>query len=454
MKVTRRDFLKGAAATAAAFGVPTIVPATVFGAKAPSNRLLIGQIGCGRIARDHDLPETMADERALVVALCDVDSKRLREGKTFVEEWYAKENRPIPPIKLYGNYRDLLADPQIDAVVISTPDHWHAQPAIEAALAGKDIYLQKPSALTVRESRQLSDVIHRTGRVFQMGSQQRSMPQFRIACELVRNGRVGNLKRIVIGLPVDPSGEEEPEMPIPPNLNYEMWLGSTPYVYYTEKRVHPQNDYSRPGWLRCEQFGAGMITGWGSHHLDIANWAMGAEYTNFVEVEAEAQFPTKGLWDVHGPFTVHAKFADGVEMIVSDSFPNGVRFEGDEGWIFVTRGNYAVTASDPVSKKNSEALSASDPKLLSPLPKDAVRLHVSNQHHIDWINAVFTRTQPVAPVEPAHRACTNCLLSHIAMKLKRKLYWDPKKERFINDDQANAMLERPQRWPYGTNYVL
>ena len=455
MKPSRRDFIKASALGAAAFGAPMIVPSRVFGALAPSNKIRVAQIGCGRIARDHDLPETMIDDRTVITALCDVDSKRLREGKEFVEAWYLKHKKQrVGEIKLYEDYRAMLADAELDAVIISTPDHWHAQPAIEAALAGLDVYLQKPTSLTVVEGRQLSDVIHRTGRILQIGSQQRSMPQFRIACELVRNGRVGNLHTIKIGLPGDPSGDPEPEMPIPPNLNYEMWLGSTPFVYYTEKRVHPQHDYSRPGWLRCEQFGAGMITGWGAHHLDTANWGMGTEYTNIVEVEAEAEFPKSGLWDVHGPFTVHAKYANGVNMIVSGDLPNGVRFEGDEGWIFVTRGDYAVTASDPKSTKNSEALSASDAKLLAPLPPDALRLHVSKQHHIDWLDSVVSRKPPAAPVEVGHRACTNCLISHIAMKLRRKLSFDPNKERFVNDDEANAMLSRPQRWPYGTEYVL
>jgi myo-inositol 2-dehydrogenase / D-chiro-inositol 1-dehydrogenase len=454
MTTSRREFLKNTTLGAAvAFGAPMIVPARVLGADAPSNKIHIGQIGCGRIAREHDLPETLVSSDALVTAVCDLDRKRLQQGKQFVEEWYAKNGRTAD-VMMYDDHRELLADSAIDAVIISTPDHWHSQPAIEAALAGKDVYLQKPTSLTVREGRQLSDVIHRTGRILQIGSQQRSMPQFRIACELVRNGRLGALHTIKIGLPGDPSGDEEPEMPVPPNLNYEKWLGSTPYVYYTEKRVHPQNDFSRPGWLRCEQFGAGMITGWGAHHLDTANWGMGTEYTGPVEVEAEAQFPQSGLWNVHGPFTVHAKFANGVTMIVSGDLPNGVRFAGDEGWIFVTRGDYAVTASDPNFGKNSEALSASDAKLLVPLPAGAVRLPVSEQHHLDWIDSIKTRRPPIAPVEVGHRACTNCLISHIAVKLKRKLCWNPQKERFENDDEANAMLSRPQRWPYGTEYVL
>lgn len=450
----RRDFIKS---TAAAITAPMIVPSSVFGQNAPSNKITVGQIGCGRIARDHDLPGTMQYDMAQVVAVSDMDSKRLKEGKQHVEEWYAKnKKKKIDNVKMYADYKELIADKDIDAVIISTPDHWHAQPAIEAALAGKDIYLQKPASLTIAEGRQMSDIIHRTGRILQIGSQQRSMPQFRIACELVRNGRIGKVHTIKIGLPGDPAGPEEPEMPIPDNLDYEMWLGSTPYVYYTEKRVHPQHDYSRPGWLRCEQFGAGMITGWGAHHLDTANWGLGTEYTGLVEVEARAEFPTSGLWNVHGPFFVEGKYANGTVLQVSGDFPNGVRFEGEDGWIFVTRGNYSATSTDPVKQgENAKALDASDPKILqSKIGPDEIHLHVSEEQHGDWLNSIKTRKPPIAPAEVGHRACSNCLISHIAMKLPRKLYWDPDKERFKNDDEANSMLSRPQRYPYGTDYVV
>ncbi len=243
-------------------------------------------------------------------------------------------------------------------------------------------------------------------------------------------------------------------MPVPENLNYDMWLGSTPVVYYTEKRVHPQNDYSRPGWLRCEQFGAGMITGWGAHHYDIAHWAMDTEFTGPVEIEAQAEFPKSGLWDVHGKFKVSAKYASGVTMEISDDQPNGIRFEGTEGWIFVARGS-AVTASDPTSQASAaKVYDASDPKILSsPIGPNEVHLYESPEQHLNWLECVRTRRQPIAPAEVGHRSCSACLLSHIAMKLRRKLRWDPRRERFIDDDEANGMLARPQRYPYGTQYV-
>ncbi len=403
------------------------------------------------------MPGVLEFDTVRIVAAADLDMKRLGEAKTFIEEYYQnKLGRKEVDVKLFGDYREMLAKADLDAVIISTPDHWHAQPAIEAALAGKDIYLQKPTSLTIAEGRQLSDTVHRTGVIFQIGSQQRSSDQFRYACELVRNGRIGKLRTIQIGLPGDPPGEQEPEMPVPKNLNYNMWLGSTPEVYYTEKRVHPQTNYDRPGWLRCEQFGAGMITGWGAHHLDIAHWGMGTEYSGPVTVEAKASFPSSGLWDVHGDFEVKAGYANGVTMYVSGDRPNGIRFEGSHGWIFVTRGNYQATASDPVTfDANRKALDASDPKIItSEIGENEIHLYKSDNHYRNWIDCIRTRRQPIAPVEVAHRSCSACLLSHIAMKIPKKLKWDPVREEFTNSDEANAMLKRAQRKPYGTDYII
>jgi predicted dehydrogenase len=445
------DLAKGVGASTVAAGFPSIVPSSVFGATSPSNRLNIGAIGTGRISRGHDMPGVWKFDTARIVAVCDLDQHRVEEAKTLVNGYYSKQTgKPYDGVTAYADYKELLANKDIDGVLISTPDHWHALNAIAAVEAGKDVYLQKPASLTIAEGRALSDAVHRSGRIFQIGSQQRSAPQFRYAAELVRNGRIGQLKTVLVGLPGDPSGEDEPEMPVPKGFDYEKWLGSTPVVYYTEKRVHPQTGYDRPGWLRCEQFGAGMITGWGAHHVDSAHWGMDTEYTGPVEISGSAKFPAKGLWDVHGDFKTEGVYANGVRMIVSGEFPNGIRFEGSEGWLFVSRGNERVTASDPVAKlKDASALSASDPKILTSLiGPDEVHLYESKDHHGNWLECMKTRKQTIAPVEVAHRSCSACLLHHIAMKTNRKLYWDPVKERFKNDDEANSMLARHQRWPY------
>ena len=455
-KISRRRFLdsslKASALTSLALaGFPTLVPSSVFGQNAPSNRINVGSIGNGRISRTHDLPGIWKFDHAQVMAVCDLDSNRAEDARVLVNKYYSdKTGKAFDGVKVYTNYRELLQSKDIDAVVISTPDHWHALIGIEAAQAGKDIYLQKPTSLTISEGRALSVAVQKTNRIFQIGSQQRSSTQFRYAAELVRNGRIGQLKTVYVGLPGDPSGQEEKEMPIPKNLNYDMWLGSTPEVYYTEKRVHPIVGYDRPGWLRCEQFGAGMITGWGSHHVDSAHWGMNTEYTGPVEVWGHADFPTSGLWDVHGIFKTEALYANGVRMVVSNELPNGIKFEGTEGWIFVTRGDYNVTGSDPVS--NSEGvkpLEASNPKILkSVIGPNEIHLYVSNDHHGNWLESIKSRKPPITNVEIAHRSCSACLIHHITMKLNRKVYWDPATERFKNDEEANRMLSRTQRQPY------
>lgn len=459
---SRRSFLKtsvtGAVGAAALSYIPTIVPARVLGKYSPANRINIGVIGVGRIAREWDIPGTWQYDQAHIMAVCDLDSNRLQKGKEYVDDYYAKKfGQPYNGAKTYGNYQELLANKDIDAVLICTPDHWHALPAIHAVRAGKDVYMEKPASLTIREGRILSDEVNKSGRIFQIGCQQRShspWPQFKKACELVRNGRIGDLHTVYVGLPVDNPEQStvEQEMPIPKNLNYEMWCGTTPYSIYTEKRVHPQDGgFSRPGWLRCEQYGAGMITGWGAHHFDIANWGMGTEHTGPVEISGEAKWPREeALWDVHGSFKTESLFANGVKVLASDSYPNGVKFVGSKGWIFVTRGNYSVTASDPVSKsKNSKVLDASDPRILeSEIRPNEIHLYESREHHGNWLDCIVSRQINIAPIEVGHRACSVCLLNHTAMKLKRKLYWDPVREQFKNDEEANSMLSRAQRWPY------
>jgi len=455
----RRKFLRDSITiTTGTIIIPTIVPSTVFGKNAPGNKINIGQIGFGRIAISHDLAETLKYDVARIVAVADLDANRVVQGKQFIENYYSKKtgNGKYMDVKAYEDYRKILDDKEIDAVIISTPDHWHSQPAIEAALAGKDIYVQKPTSLTIKEGRLLSDVVRRKKVILQVGTQQRSMPQFRIAAELVRNGRIGKLETVKIGLPGDPPGPEAPEMPVPKNLNYDMWLGSTPEVYYTEMRVHPQNSLlDRPGWLRCEQFGAGMITGWGQHHFDSAAWGMDTELTGPISVEAVAQFPKTGLWDVHGDFMAKAEYKNGITMLTSGGYPNGVRYEGTEGWIFVTRGNYTASSSDPVAKSDSnKALDASDPKILTSIIKEnETHLYVSEEQHGNWLDCIKSRKEPISPVEIGHRACSVCLVTHIAMKLGRKLNWDPDTEKFVNDNEANEMLSRSQRAPYGTSYI-
>jgi myo-inositol 2-dehydrogenase / D-chiro-inositol 1-dehydrogenase len=436
-------FLKSTLATSAGilFG-PDIIPSFVIGKNPPGDKINIGQIGCGRIAREHNLPEILKYDSARVVAVSDLDSKRMADGKKMIEEFYEKKtgSKEHVTVKMYKDYREMLRDKSIDAVIICTPDHWHAQPAIEAALAGKDIYIQKPFTLTIKEGRQLSDIVKKKGVILQVGAQCRSSePQYRKAAELVRNGRIGKLHTVKIGMPGDPPGPVVAEMPIPANLDYNTWLGSTPEVFYNELRVHPQNDFSRPGWLRNEQFGAGMITGWGSHFFDYSAWGMDTEYTGPVSVEAVAQFPRSGIWNVHGDFMMKAEYKNGITMFAGTGYPYGVRYEGETGWIFVTH------AGTP-------KLDASEPALLSSeIKENEIHLYMTTEHHGNWLDCIRSRKQPISTAEMGHRSCSLCLISHIAMKIPGILRWDPEKEIFTNSDEANSMLRRDQRAPYGTD---
>ncbi len=440
--ISRRHFIQKTAATAAVIAAPLVIPSRLLGADAPSNRVRVGHIGAGRIAQGHDMPGVAGSGLADVVAVCDLDSRRAASGKIRVQQLYASREAPRPEIGVYTDY------------------HWHAQLALAAIHAGKDVYLQKPMTMTHAEGVLLREAVARTGRILQVGSQQRSWgpnEQFRKAVELVRSGRVGQLRRVEIGLPIDPTAPDDPPQPVPANLNYEMWLGPTPEVYYTEQRVHSQklsadgmpDVSSRPGWLRNEAYCLGMITGWGAHHFDTAHWGMNTELTGPSKIEGRGEFPPNKIWNVHGAYHVELTYPGDIRMTVSDKLPNGIKFIGDDGWIFVSRDAQSATASDPTSRATAlKPLDASDARLLDPKGV-AVQLPHSLSHHRNWLECVQSRATPLAPAPIAHRSNAACILSWIAMKLGRPLTWDAVAERFVGDDEANAMLSRPERAPYG-----
>lgn len=427
--LSRRGFLRRSVVFGAGLALPTIVPSRVFGALAPSERITVGCIGVGRMGTD-DMREALGIAGVQVVAVCDVDSHRVENARRLVEARYQQGG-----CAAYGDFRELLARDDIDAVQIATPDHWHAIPAIEAARAGKDIFLQKPLSLTLEEGRVVSDTVQRCGRIFLVGSQQRSDTRFRKACELVRNGRVGKLHTVKVGFGIDPGCDPQPVMPVPEWLDYDMWLGPAPWAPYTEKRVHPEKITDRPGWLRISDYSAGMITGWGSHHNDIAQWGMGTEHTGPVEIEGRAEFPRDGLWDVHGRFHIEYTYANGIKVICTDEQENksGIVFEGADGWVHVTRG---FIDAHPKSLLDET------------IGPEETKLYVSNHHKANFYECVRSRAETIAPVEVAHRSCAVCLLGDIAMRLGRKLRWDPAAERFANDDEANRMMARTQRSPW------
>jgi predicted dehydrogenase len=383
------------------------------------------------------LPEILGFEQAQVIAVCDVDKRRAYNAKRRVEQRYAQGAAAgqYSGCESYGDFRELLARDDIDAVLICTPDHWHVIPAIAAARAGKDIFLQKPLTYTIEEGRILSDTVRECGTILQVGSQQRSDKLFRFACALVRNGRIGKVHTVKVGLPSDPSTGPRPTMPVPAQLDYDFWLGPAPHAEYTEDRVHPVDSYERPGWLRISTYCLGMITGWGVHHNDIAQWGIGAEYTGPVAIEAKAQFPRDGIWDVHGMFSIDYTYADGTKVICADNRinPQGVSFEGSEGWVYIRRGFIDAVPKSLLNER---------------IGPNEIQLYESNDHKANLLECIRSRRQPVAPVEIGHRSCTMCVLGYIAMKLGRKLHWDPDKEQFLNDDEANRMTARTMRSPW------
>jgi len=438
---------------------PSIVPSSVFGATAPSNRINIGAIGVGRISRGHDMPGVLqytgvAGRDNRIVAVCDLSRERVELGKQFVDESYTKKlGASYAGTRGYADYRELLADKSIDAVLISTPDHQHARLAVAAVAAGKDVYLQKPASLTIAEGRVMADRVKASDRIVQIGSQQRSWKQFARAVELIRNGRIGAVQRVEIGLPGDPAGGNPQTMPVPESFNYDAWLGSTPEVPYTVDRVMPVKGFDRPGWLRMEQFGAGMITGWGAHHVDTAHWGMDTEHTGPVEIWGRAEFPTEGLWNVHGPFRTYGRYANGVVMTISGEFENGIKWIGDKGWIFVCRDGMTTPTSTGAPTVPIVPLRASDPKILdSVIGASEYHVYTADDQHGNWLDCIRSCKQPVATAEVGHRACSTCLLHWMAMKVQHTIHWDPVKEAILGDDIAASLLLRHQRHPYEIRY--
>ena len=432
--ISRRNMLRLAAAAVAA---PVVVPSTVFGQNAPSETMLMGSIGNGRMGHG-DMKEAVyrgMKTNARVVAVCDVDSNRAAHARDAVEGIYTKEygKGKFTPVKVYGDYHELLARKDIDGVTISTPDHQHAVMAVAAAKAKKDMYIQKPLTYSIGEGKALVKAVRDNKVILQTGSQQRSEVHFRRTCEWVRNGHLGKLQTIEVVVPTDHGTGKNVTMPVPKNLNYDMWLGPRAVAPYTEHRVHPQKDYGRPGWLQIEQYCRGMITGWGAHMYDIAQWALGTDMDSGpVEIQAKADFPTRGLFDVHTNYSAEAMYANGVKM-TSKNGSAGVKFTGERGWIRVWRNQFAAEPKTLLREKIAE---------------DGIHLPVSVNHMLNFLESMRKHEDPIAPVEAGHRSNSVCVLHHIAMKLGRKLKWDPKAEQFINDAAANKMLDYSHRKPY------
>jgi predicted dehydrogenase len=407
-------------------------------AAVPANdRIAVGAIGVGRMGMG-DLRTMLGEEDVQVVAVCDVDRSRCQAAARTVNERYAKRaaDGEFKGCAEYGDFRELIARSDIDAVMVCTPDHWHALPAIAAARAGKDIFIQKPLTYSVAEGRVLSDTVRQYGAVLQVGSQQRSDSRFRLACELVRNGYIGKVERVEVGCGIDPFTDNAPRMPVPEALDYDFWLGPAPWMPYTETCVHPAKGYGRPGWLRTYGFSIGMMTGWGSHHMDIAHWALDRMDKGPRYIDGWARYADDGAWTVHGDWDVRYVYDEGPDIYFGGNsrYAQGVTFLGTEGRIHVQRGKIEAT---PASL------------LREVIPPSGIHLQRSVGGHMhDFVHAMRTRSQPVAPVENGHRSCSVCILGDIAARLGRRLTWDYSRERFIADGMADRMLARPMRAPW------
>lgn len=437
--LSRRGFLERSLAALTAAGVPLWHAREVVAANeatlarrarrvSANDRVVMGAIGTG----SRGVP-VMADawrrEGVEFVAICDVDAKHRRDCKTeLAKSKVEKIAAGADKLEEYGDFRELLARPDIDAVTIVTPDHWHALVAVEAMRRGKDVYCEKPLTLTLNEGRAMVETARANKTVFQTGSQQRSDARFRLACELVRNGRLGAIRRVETRIGQNPRGGPFPEKPVPEGLDWNFWLGPTPEVPYREMNCHYEFR-----WWRA--YSGGKMTDWGAHHNDIAQWALGKDDTGPVSVRGEGEEPARepGYYDWHPDFRVEYAYADGVELVCMAKGENGVKFEGEKGWIFVSRSK----------------IEASDPALIEePLPGDAVRLYHSNDHMGNFMSCLATRERPICDVEIGHRSVSVCHIGNIALLLGRELRWDPAAERFLDDEDANRMLFRPYRSPW------
>lgn len=428
---TRRTFLQTTAAAAA----PLIIPAASLGRGpraassgrgfrvAPSNRITLGMIGVGNMGGGH-LETMLGHGEVQVVAISDVDAVRLRAACEKTETHYAAERAAgtFKGCTGYNEFERLLARADIDAVIIAVPDHWHATIAIAAARAGKDIYCEKPLALTVREAREMVSAARRHARVFQVGSQQRSSPEFRKACELVRSGRIGKLRSIHVNIG-PPSRDKyfEPQ-PVREGLDWDRWLGPAPWAEYNAERC--SGDYSA-GWRRVRDYSGGMTTDWGAHHFDIGQWALGMDESGPVEITPP---PRRDEWGL--TYT----YKNGVTMHRHEKFEdhdvNGIYFVGTEGRIEVNRGTFKSWPDEI----GSEPLGAGD-----------VHLFVSPGHHQNWLDCIRSRRRPIADVEVGCRTITVCHLGNIACWTQRRIKWDPVKEEIIGDEAAARWLDRPKR---------
>jgi predicted dehydrogenase len=436
---SRRSFLKS---TLAAGVAPLFLPSHVWSAETkPNDRLNLAVIGIGKQAGGH-LSGFMGNSQTQVVAVCDVDTTRREHGKKQVEAHYAKktESGTYAGCAATKDFRELLARKDIDGVVIVTPDHWHAPISIAAAAAGKDIYCEKPLCQTVHEARAMVDAVRKHERVFQTGSQQRSSREFRVACELVRNGRLGRIERVTAGFGGPGKACDLPEEPMEAGLDWDLWLGPAPMRPYNSV-LSPRGVHNHfPMWRQYWEYGGGMVTDWGAHHIDIAQWGLGVDDSGPVEV-----LPPDNWKDAKAGAKL--RYASGIEVTHIEE--NGVTFYGSEGVLYVNRGKFKLTMGG-VDKGDATVAGAKLGPILDAVEKEfladaKIKLTASTDHKADWLNAVRTRQRPIADVDIGARTVTSCHLLNFAYRFGQKFQWDPAQNTFTGGTGDAKWLKREYR---------
>jgi len=431
-KIRRREFLKMIPlAAAGAVGFPAIVSASALGKSgrpAPSDRIVMAGIGFGMMGVPN-MQSFLSKEEVQWVAVCDLDKAPLLEARDTVNKRYGSKD-----CATYHDFRELCQRRDLDAVSIAVPDHWHAVVSIACARAGFDIYGEKPLTHSLREGRALCEAMKRYGRVWQTGSWQRSVDNFHRACELVRNGRIGKILKVEVGLPsghydfAGTFGQEALVSP-PPNLDYEFWVGPSPWWPYCQARVHMN-------WRWNTDFGGGQLMDWVGHHVDIAHWGLGFDYSGPVEIEGRGEFPRTGIYNSPTRYFLTAKYADGTPMDIAGGYEeiwSGTKWIGEHGWIWVDRGEFET---EPARLKDET------------VGPNEVRLYKSRDHYQNFLDCVKSRALTIAPCEVAHRSASVGHLGVIAMEVGRKIRWDPSTETIDNDPEAERLLSRAYRKPW------
>ena len=428
-RTSRRSFLK----TAAAFAAPAVVASTALGrdgALPPSERVTMGFLGCGRQTYHKNIPLFVRTAGVQALAVCDVDSWRLENAIKQIKNQYdsGKAKGTYTAVQPYLEYQDLLAREDVDAVCIGTPDHWHVPMALDAMRAGKDVALEKPITRTIREGQQLIAAARRLQRVFRVDSEFRSGQPAHRATSLVRNGYIGRVKKVLVGVPeTDVPCAPQPEMAVPKELDYERWQGPAPRAPYTLNRVHPPQSYNRPGWMRHLYYCDGMITNWGTHLNNGAMWATDTERTGPVQIQGTGEYPAAdSFWNVLLKFNIQYTFADGLQWTYRTEQPYFI-IEGEEGWV---RADFKQFDAEPKSLLT-----------LKLKPDDETFRFKSEKQ--DFIDCVRSREETLEPAEVGHRVTSLGHLGHIAIHTGRALQWDPQREVFVGNEDANAYLDRP-----------